>query len=153
MVSATPPEARSVWQCQSVKGADNDPLGKAPPEPAGALRVLHTTYGALDASLLARVDLLVSRHSAPTRPEDIVATLASGKKRTYRRVNEPRKEDVSPRHARRRRAQAKEEVACMFHIDPGFASAAIDNVCRRARASGGVALSPTVSVSAPPLRL
>jgi len=110
-------------------------------------------YGALDAPLLARVDLVVSRHSAPTRPEDIVATLANGKKRTYRRVIEPRKEDVSPRHARRRRAQAKEEVACMFHIDPGFASAVMDNVCRRARASGGVALSPTAAVSALPLRL
>jgi len=115
--------------------------------------VLHTTYGALDGPLLAHVDLLVSRHLAAIRPEDIVATFANGKKRTYRRVIEPRKEDVGPRHARRRHAQAKEEVARIFRVDPGFASAVMDDVCRLARASGGVALAPTAAVSALPQRL
>ena len=90
--------------------------------------MLHTTYGALDDPLLDRMDLLVSLHLAATRPEDVVATFANGKKRTHRRVVEPRKEDVSPRHARRCRAQAKEEVARIFHVDPGFASAAMDDV-------------------------
>jgi len=153
VVSATPPQARSVWQCQSVSGVDNEPLGQAPQDPSGASRVLHTTYGALDAPLLARLDLLFSRHLAASRPQDIVAAFANGKKRTYRRVIEPRKEDVSPRHARRRRAQAKEEVARIFHVDPGVASAVMDDVCRRARASGGVALAPIAAVSALSLRL
>jgi len=80
-------------------------------------------------------------------------TFANGKNRTYRRVIESRQVRVCPRHARRRCARAAADAARTLNVDPRFAAALMDDVDRRARASGGVAVIPTTAVTALPVRL
>jgi len=128
-------------------------MGRAPPDAAAALRVLERTYRSLNAPLLARVDALVSRHLAATRPEVVTATFANGVKRTYRREIETRQDAVGLRQARRRRTQATKAVSKIMRIDAGLASAVLDDVCRRARSRGGVAIAPTAAIHSLPIRL
>jgi len=44
-------------------------------------------------------------------------------------------------------------VSKIMRIDAGLASAVLDDVCRRARSSGGVAIAPTAAIHSLPIRL
>ena len=83
----------------------------------------------------------------------VTATSSNGQTRRYGREIEPREADVGLRHARRRRARVQAAVSHIMGVDAGFPRALTDDVCRRARASGGVAASPTTTIDAFPVRL
>ena len=138
---------------QVVEGERQVALGQARLDPAAALSVLEQTYGTLNAPLLARVDALVSRHLMVTSPEVVTVTLGNGHKRRYLREITTRKDTVKPRQARRRLVQAEEAVSKILRVDAGMASAVLEDMCRRARTSGGVAVAPSAAVAALPRRL
>jgi len=137
----------------AVPGERQEALGQARLDPAAALSVLEQTYATLNAPLLARVDALVSRHLIATSPEVVTVTFGNGHKMLYRREIATRKDTVKPRQARQRLAQAGEVVSKILRVDAGMASAALEDVCCRARTSGGVAVAPSAAISALPLRL
>ena len=80
-------------------------------------------------------------------------TFANGKMERYRNDIEPRQADVGLWHARPQRARVQAAVSHIMGVDAGFALAVVDDVCRRARASGGVAVAPSTAIDALPVRL
>lgn len=116
--------------------------------------MLQRNYAALDAPLLSRLDALVGLHLQTTKPEVVFsAKCCNGYQGKYERVIEPEKNVVTPRQDRRRRARGRNAVSKAMRIDAGLASAVLDDVCRRAHASGGGLVVPTAAGNALPLRL
>jgi len=145
-----PPSAMRQYGTRGLTRALAD---KARYDPAEALPVLEKAYRSLDAPLLARIDALVSRHLGATRPEVMSQTFANGNMKRYSRDIEPRQADVGLWHARRQRARVPAAVSHIMGVDAGFSRAVVDDVCRRARSSGGLAVAARTAIDALPVRL
>lgn len=85
---------------------------------------------------------LVTHRSGEKRPEEIKIKLFSGGTRMYTRGVVPRKDEVGPRQKRRRAGLASAAVGQVLGIEPGFLTAAVRDLCRRANQSDGVAVAP-----------
>lgn len=105
--------------------------------------------GAGKASVAPATAALVTHRPGEKRPEEIKIKLFSGGTRTYTHDVTPRKDEVGPRQKRRRAALASAAVGQVLIIEPGFLTAAVRDLRRRANQRGGVAVAPVAVANVP----
>eukprot|EP00170_Pyropia_yezoensis_P001341 contig_5933_g1345 len=91
----------------------------------------------------------VNEYFAATRPGSIKVTFVNGSTRIYTSYTIPRKVDVGPRQKRRRAAEIAAAASRVLGVEHGFLIAAVKDLCRRARQSGGVVVAPAAAALAP----
>jgi len=94
-----------------------------------------------------------NHHLAATRPDQIQVNFKNGRIRTYEMTFEPRKPVVAARQMRRLIGYALAAVARILGLEPELKTAAMDEIFRRAKHYGGVAVAPAAPLSAFPVRL
>lgn len=161
-----PPPLETVW----VPGVDVAPLPwRAPADRAarvsGTVRASDSGEEPLRDGPVGKADrrvtvalvgngrvaaTLLNDYLAATRPGTIKVTFGNGSVRIYQRETIPRKAEVGPRQKRRRVAEAAAAVGRVLGAEPGLLVATVEDLCRRARQSGGVVVAPAAAALAPP---